>query len=171
MEGWVNAVSYASVGWLILMGALYILGALLYAGRIPERYFPGKCDIWVWRFFIYIFIFLRIINSIIQLSLSIFLPTTVPKSSDIPRSGDCCRVCSLPRNIRNGRLSTDEQSMPRSRIGSNSVLNHTPTSTTTIDATTRYTIHRKKTTHHPQSLPIEKLFCLCLMDFFPRLFF
>lgn len=47
MEGWVNAVSYASLGWLILMGALYILGALLYAGRIPERYFPGKCDIWV----------------------------------------------------------------------------------------------------------------------------
>lgn len=46
MEGWVNAVSYASLGWLILMGALYILGALLYAGRIPERYFPGKCDIW-----------------------------------------------------------------------------------------------------------------------------
>lgn len=46
MEGWVNAVSYASLGWLILMGSLYILGALLYAGRIPERYFPGKCDIW-----------------------------------------------------------------------------------------------------------------------------
>lgn len=46
-EGWVNAVSYASLGWLILMGSLYILGALLYAGRIPERYFPGKCDIWV----------------------------------------------------------------------------------------------------------------------------
>ena len=47
MEGWVNAVSYAGIGWLILMGSLYILGALLYAGRIPERYFPGKCDIWV----------------------------------------------------------------------------------------------------------------------------
>ena len=47
MEGWMNAITYASLGWLILMGALYILGALLYAGRIPERYFPGKCDIWV----------------------------------------------------------------------------------------------------------------------------
>jgi len=45
-EGWMNAVSYASLGWLLLTGALYILGALLYAGRIPERYFPGKCDIW-----------------------------------------------------------------------------------------------------------------------------
>jgi adiponectin receptor len=50
MEGWVNAVSYASLGWLILMGSLYILGALLYAGRIPECYFPGKCDIWVRSF-------------------------------------------------------------------------------------------------------------------------
>merc|ERR1712071_357177 len=46
MEGWMNAITYASLGWLILMGALYILEALLYAGRIPERYFPGKCDIW-----------------------------------------------------------------------------------------------------------------------------
>lgn len=46
MEGWMNAITYSSLGWLILMGALYILGALLYAGRIPERYFPGKCDIW-----------------------------------------------------------------------------------------------------------------------------
>lgn len=29
------------------MGLLYILGALFYALRIPERWFPGKCDIWV----------------------------------------------------------------------------------------------------------------------------
>lgn len=132
MEGWVNAVSYASVGWLILMGALYILGALLYAGRIPERYFPGKCDIWVWTFypvifFIYFLLF-YIFYSIIELPFSVSPPTTVPKSSNIPCSGDCRRVCSLPRNIRNGRLSTDKQSMPR--IGSSPVLNHTPASTT-----------------------------------------
>ena len=29
------------------MGVLYITGALLYAMRIPERFFPGKVDIWV----------------------------------------------------------------------------------------------------------------------------
>jgi len=29
------------------MGALYIIGAVIYAMRIPERFFPGKCDIWV----------------------------------------------------------------------------------------------------------------------------
>ena len=29
------------------MGILYITGALLYAMRIPERFFPGKLDIWV----------------------------------------------------------------------------------------------------------------------------
>ncbi|TFK49074.1 HlyIII-domain-containing protein [Heliocybe sulcata] len=33
-------------GWLILSGALYIAGALLYANRIPERYAPGKFDVW-----------------------------------------------------------------------------------------------------------------------------
>ena len=37
----------ASVGWMALMGLLYILGAIMYASRIPERFFPGKCDIWV----------------------------------------------------------------------------------------------------------------------------
>lgn len=35
-----------SFGCLILMGVLYITGALLYALRIPERFFPGKCDVW-----------------------------------------------------------------------------------------------------------------------------
>lgn len=29
------------------MGCLYILGALFYALRVPERFFPGKFDIWV----------------------------------------------------------------------------------------------------------------------------
>lgn len=46
-EGWFKALSQASLGWLILMGCLYILGALFYALRVPERFFPGKCDIWV----------------------------------------------------------------------------------------------------------------------------
>jgi len=31
---------------LFLMAFLYILGAVLFATRIPERWFPGKCDIW-----------------------------------------------------------------------------------------------------------------------------
>ncbi|XP_059491103.1 adiponectin receptor protein isoform X2 [Neocloeon triangulifer] len=43
-DGWFNAISKASLGWLILMGCLYILGALFYALRVPERFFPGRCD-------------------------------------------------------------------------------------------------------------------------------
>lgn len=39
------ALKQASLGWLILMGVLYITGAILYATRIPERFFPGKCNI------------------------------------------------------------------------------------------------------------------------------
>lgn len=46
-EGWFKAMSHASLGWLILMGCLYILGAVFYALRVPERFFPGKFDIWV----------------------------------------------------------------------------------------------------------------------------
>jgi len=45
-EGWINALSQASLGWLILMGLLYVLGTMFYALRIPERFFPGKFDIW-----------------------------------------------------------------------------------------------------------------------------
>lgn len=77
MEGWFNsngALVRASLGWLILMGKsiicwfyfflllrsslidsitifcvglLYILGAIFYALRVPERWFPGKFDLWV----------------------------------------------------------------------------------------------------------------------------
>ncbi|KAJ7373754.1 Adiponectin receptor protein 2 [Desmophyllum pertusum] len=36
----------AAVGWMALMGVLYIAGAVMYATRVPERFFPGKCDIW-----------------------------------------------------------------------------------------------------------------------------
>ncbi|KAL7673414.1 hypothetical protein ACOME3_008273 [Neoechinorhynchus agilis] len=36
---------YASLGKLIIMGLLYISGAVLYALRVPERFFPGKFDI------------------------------------------------------------------------------------------------------------------------------
>ncbi|KAF2096989.1 HlyIII-domain-containing protein [Rhizodiscina lignyota] len=32
--------------WLVTQGALYILGAGLYAARVPERYRPGTFDIW-----------------------------------------------------------------------------------------------------------------------------
>ena len=47
MEGVHIAFTQASFGWLIAMGAMYIGGALLYALRIPERFFPGKCDLLV----------------------------------------------------------------------------------------------------------------------------
>jgi adiponectin receptor len=32
--------------WVILQGALYIAGAAIYAARIPEKWSPGKYDIW-----------------------------------------------------------------------------------------------------------------------------
>lgn len=44
--GFVTAFTEGALGWLILMAILYIGGALLYALRIPERFFPGQCDIW-----------------------------------------------------------------------------------------------------------------------------
>jgi len=34
------------LGWLVLQGVLYIGGAGLYAARIPERWRPGRFDVW-----------------------------------------------------------------------------------------------------------------------------
>jgi len=45
-NGWEKSVEDGALGWLVLMGILYITGALFYAMRIPERFFPGKLDIW-----------------------------------------------------------------------------------------------------------------------------
>jgi adiponectin receptor len=46
LNGFSQALELASIHYMVLMGALYIIGALIYASRIPERFFPGKCDIW-----------------------------------------------------------------------------------------------------------------------------
>ena len=34
------------LGWLVLQGLLYILGAAIYAARVPERLRPGHFDLW-----------------------------------------------------------------------------------------------------------------------------
>lgn len=74
IEGWFSKITRNSLGWLILMGEqnkynmshtiityanisflslsilvgiLYILGALIYALRVPERFYPGKFDLTV----------------------------------------------------------------------------------------------------------------------------
>ncbi len=44
--GGYKAFNVGALGWLILMAILYIVGAVLYAARIPERLFPGRFDIW-----------------------------------------------------------------------------------------------------------------------------
>lgn len=45
-KGFAISLHEASIHCTIIMGALYLTGALLYAARIPERFLPGKCDIW-----------------------------------------------------------------------------------------------------------------------------
>ena len=45
-NGFYTGTVEAALYWMILMGALYITGAVLYATRVPERFLPGKCDIW-----------------------------------------------------------------------------------------------------------------------------
>lgn len=44
--GWNQAVDRASLGWMVLMGCLYVSGTMLYMLQVPERFFPGKFDIW-----------------------------------------------------------------------------------------------------------------------------
>ncbi|XP_055353397.1 adiponectin receptor protein-like [Paramacrobiotus metropolitanus] len=44
--GWIRSMQEASIHWLFFMGFLYVFGALMYAFRLPERFFPGRFDIW-----------------------------------------------------------------------------------------------------------------------------
>ncbi|KAK1339667.1 hypothetical protein QTO34_018221 [Cnephaeus nilssonii] len=45
-EGFVKATTVGQIGWFFLMAVMYITGAGLFAARIPERFCPGKFDIW-----------------------------------------------------------------------------------------------------------------------------
>jgi len=36
----------ASLNYVVAQGALYILGAAIYAARVPEKWYPGRFDIW-----------------------------------------------------------------------------------------------------------------------------
>ncbi|KAM7159164.1 LOW QUALITY PROTEIN: adiponectin receptor protein 1-like [Molossus nigricans] len=45
-EGFVKATTVGQMGWFFLMAVMYITRDGLYAARIPERFFPGKFDIW-----------------------------------------------------------------------------------------------------------------------------
>ncbi|CAL8086650.1 unnamed protein product [Calicophoron daubneyi] len=46
LVGFWPAVNQGALGWMLLMAALYLTGATLYAARVPERLFPGRFDIW-----------------------------------------------------------------------------------------------------------------------------
>ncbi|CAI4223810.1 unnamed protein product [Auanema sp. JU1783] len=46
VDGLDYMMNKAALNWMLLMGGMYIGGATIYATRVPERCFPGKCDIW-----------------------------------------------------------------------------------------------------------------------------
>uniref|UniRef100_A0A914Y390 Adiponectin receptor protein n=1 Tax=Panagrolaimus superbus TaxID=310955 RepID=A0A914Y390_9BILA len=45
-DGWDVLINEMSFIPLVIMALLYIFGALLYGFRIPEKYFPGRFDLW-----------------------------------------------------------------------------------------------------------------------------
>lgn len=44
ITSWDENVVIVTTFYLLIMGALYGLGAVFYASRIPERWLPGKFD-------------------------------------------------------------------------------------------------------------------------------
>lgn len=94
-EGLFKATTMGQMGWLLLMAALYITGACLYAARIPERFFPGKCDIWVSRSGSLFFFYCRR-----TLNGSLCLPFPVPLPPVVPHLGGRRSVCSFPRSVQ-----------------------------------------------------------------------
>ena len=89
-NGWERSITEASLGWLVFMGFLYITGALFYAFRIPERFFPGKVDIWVGTYKL----------SLNNIFISHFFLVSQP--SNFPLLCYCWCIRSLPRNFFDG---------------------------------------------------------------------
>ena len=122
-DGFWAAVNYAALGWLVLMAVLYILGALIYACRVPERIWPGKFDIWVCVIFM-LAVFLVMINKVLTvpscwvtshvctcnwICFSLFSNIdffVVPEPSDIPHICHSCCIRALPWHIRDCYLPT-----------------------------------------------------------------
>lgn len=46
MYGWDTANKAMAIKYMLLMGLLYVTGAVIYANRIPEKFWPGRFDIW-----------------------------------------------------------------------------------------------------------------------------
>lgn len=46
-EGCHNYTAMKTLIWLFLMGTLHLVGAVFYTIRVPERFCPGKFDIWL----------------------------------------------------------------------------------------------------------------------------
>ncbi|CAD5227276.1 unnamed protein product [Bursaphelenchus xylophilus] len=44
-DGFDYLVQNASLQWIVLMGVFYLVGAAIYAFRFPERFCPGRCDL------------------------------------------------------------------------------------------------------------------------------
>lgn len=46
LYGYAAMCDTMSLWWLIAHGVMYLVGAGLYAARVPERWAPGRFDIW-----------------------------------------------------------------------------------------------------------------------------
>ncbi|KAI8820515.1 hemolysin-III related-domain-containing protein [Fimicolochytrium jonesii] len=46
LQGFTHTNSAVSFWYLIAMAACYLIGAFIYASRVPERWYPGSFDIW-----------------------------------------------------------------------------------------------------------------------------
>lgn len=61
-DGFYHAVNFAALGWLGLVGSLYVTGAAIYAVRFPECVWPGRFDIWVSRILLLLFLLFVVIE-------------------------------------------------------------------------------------------------------------
>lgn len=109
-EGWIKALNQASLGWLILMGLLYIIGTMFYALRIPERFFPGKFDIWVRIILLYLTVAYTFDSR--RVTNHILVELLVSKPPNLPRFRGCRSLRSLSWDFRNGYAQTDYRGMP-----------------------------------------------------------
>lgn len=121
---------------MLIMGALYLTGALLYATRIPERFLPGKCDIWFQSHQVrYILLLKSYCKTNSKQSKDLFISLFMEcvkkfhfyskkkhvnnfyKFLDLPLVGRRCCICPLSRDNRDGSQSSSPRNQLRFRFG------------------------------------------------------
>lgn len=133
MEGWFNKISQASLGWLILMGKMFVVEIFFFEFSHEILAFcrtsvhsrrhvlcTASSRKMVSRQIRFMGKFCEVENGNEFILMCISLTVSIPPN--IPRARDCSCFCSLPRNQWNGYVSSYRWRMYHSAFGNHLLI-------------------------------------------------